>query len=262
MLQMMFDTSRITHTTCWNDHLWLRIKINRFGIITCNRNLQTRKTDRINSLSNQFHCFFIKAVILMLGENSSRLICQRTVYIYLEIVMSVYQIICLDLSDKIQHFLCTAYCKRRHYQISSSVKGFLDNFCKELYIVRFFPMAAVTVGWFHNYIICMMQIFRILDQRLTGISNIARKYNGFFNPIFPEYQFYTRRAKKMSGINKTYGNSISRSDHFIIRTSHKISDHTHCIFHCICRYKFRFALTSSLTVSPFCFKHLNMCTVS
>ena len=43
-------------------------------------------------------------------------------------VMSIHQSVCLDLSDKVQHFLRTSHCKRRNHKISSSVKGFLDDF--------------------------------------------------------------------------------------------------------------------------------------
>ena len=123
-------------------------------------------------------------------------------------------------------------------------------------------MTAVPVSGFHDHIIRMVQIFRILYQWLTGVSDISGKYDLFLRFFFSDRHFNTGRSKQMSCINKTYRNSFCRSNHLIIRASYKISDHTHCVFHCVCRHKFRFALSSALAVSPLSFKHLNMSTVS
>jgi len=262
MFQMVLDTACITHTTGWNDYLGLLIIIDRLRIITGDGNLQSRETDWINSLFDQFHRFFIKTVILMLRENRGSFICKRTVHIYFKSVMSIHQSVCLDLSDKVQHFLRTSHCKRRNHKISSSVKGFLDDFRQQFHIIRLFSMTAVTVSGFHNYIICMVQILRILDQGLAGISNISGEYNLFLCILLPDRQLNTCRAQQMACINKPGWDSLCRSNHLIVRASHKVSDHSHGIFHCISRNKFRFALSSAFTVSPFCFKHLNVRTIS
>ena len=66
----------------------------------------------------------------------------------------------------------------------------------------------------------------------------------------------------MSRIHKTNLDSFSRFDNFIVWTSDKVSKNTHCVFHRICRNKFRFSFSAPLTISPFSLKHLDMCAVT
>ena len=189
-------------------------------------------------------------------------ICQRTVYIDFEVIVSMHASFFLDLTDKIQHFLCTANCKRRNDYTSSTVKGMLDHFGKHCHIIRAFTVASVTVSRFHDYIICIMEINRILDQWLIQVTDIAGEDDFLFFVIFLNDDLNARRSKEMSGIYETNADSFCRFDGFFIRTRNKILDNTHGIFHGVSRNKFRFSLTTSFTVSPFCLEHLNVGTVS
>ena len=123
-------------------------------------------------------------------------------------------------------------------------------------------MASVAVGGLHNYIIRTVQILRILDQRLSCISDITGEDDLLFFIPFTDRQLYTCRSQKMACINKADRNSLCRSDHLFIWTAHEIPDNTHGIFHGISRYKFRFALTFALSVTPLSLEHLNMRTVT
>ena len=189
-------------------------------------------------------------------------ICQRTVYIDFEVIVSMHASFFLDLTDKIQHFLCTANCKRRNDYTSSTVKGMLDHFGKHCYIIRAFTVASVTVSGFHDYIICIMEIDRIFDQWLIQVTDIAGKDYFLFFVIFLNDDLNARRSKEMSGIYETYADSLGRFNGFFVRTRNKILDNAHGIFHSVSRHKFRFSLTTSFTVSPFCLEHLNVGTVS
>ena len=189
-------------------------------------------------------------------------ICQRTVYIDFEVIVSMHASFFLDLTDKIQHFLCTANCKRRNDYTSSTVKGMLDHFGKHCYIIRAFTVASVTVSRFHDYIICIMEINRILDQWLIQVTDIAREDYFLFFVIFLNDDLNARRSKEMSGIYETYADSLGRFNGFFVRTRNEVLNDTHGIFHGVCRNKFRFSLTTSFTVSPFCLEHLNVGTVS
>ena len=189
-------------------------------------------------------------------------ICQRTVYIDFEVIVSMHASFFLDLTDKIQHFLCTANCKRRNDYTSSTVKGMLDHFGKHCYIIRAFTVASVTVSGFHDYIICIMEIDRIFDQWLIQVTDIAGEDYFLFFVIFLNDDLNARRSKEMSGIYETYADSLGRFNGFFVRTRNEVLNDTHGIFHGVCRNKFRFSLTTSFTVSPFCLEHLNVGTVS
>ena len=198
----------------------------------------------------------------MFSENGSSFICQRTIHIDLKIIMSSNKAFLLDLPDKIQHFLRSAYCKRRNHQITASVKGFLDHLCQKLYIFRTFSMTSVSICGFHHHIICFLKICWILDQWLVFIANISGKYYFFFFSIFFHPDLNTGRTKQMSCICKTNLYPGSRLENFSILSSHKILQHCQCIFHGIYRHKICFSLAASLTIAPFCLKHLDMCTIT
>ena len=176
--------------------------------------------------------------------------------------MAVNQSLFFDLSDKIQHFLSTAYCKGRDHQTAASVKGPLDDLCQYCRIIRTFSMTAVSVGRFHHNIICLSDIYRIPDQRLINISDIAGKNDLFCFVLFRHPDFNTAGAKKMSCIHKSYFDSLCRFDDLIIWASDEVPEHTHGIFHSVCRNKFRFSFSPPLSVSPLSLEHLDMCAVT
>ena len=123
-------------------------------------------------------------------------------------------------------------------------------------------MASVTVGRLHHDIIRIVKIYRIFDQRLIEISDITGKNNLFLFTILVDDHFNACRSKQVSGIDKAYTDALCRCDCLFIWARDKILQNAQRILHCICRYKFRLALTTSLTISPFCLEHLNMGAVS
>ena len=259
---MMFDSTGIAHTTCRNNHLAVFIKVDRFGIIAGNGSLESREHQRVDALLHQCHRFFIKAVINMFIKDRRCFICQRAVYIDFEIIVSMHASFFLDLTDKIQHFLCTANCKRRNDYASSTVKGMLDHFGEHCHIIRPVAMTSVTISGFHDYIICIMEIDRIFDQWLIQITDIAGEDDFFLFAIFLNHDLNTCRTKKVTGIYEANTDSFCRFDVFFIRARNKILDNAHSIFHGVSRNKFRLTLAASLTVTPLCLEHLNVGTVS
>ena len=198
----------------------------------------------------------------MFIKDRCRFICQRAVDIDLKVIVSVYTSFFFNLSDKIQHLLRTSDCKRRNDNASTTVKSMLDHFGKHCYIIRAFTVASVAVSRFHDYIICIMEINRILDQWLIQVTDIAGEDDFFLFAIFLNRDLNTCRAKKVAGIYETNADSFCRFDGFFIRTRNKILDNTHGIFHGVSRNKFRLALAASFTVTPLCLEHLNVGTVS
>ena len=262
MFQMMFDSAGIAHTARGNDNLAVFVKVDRFGIIAGNGSPESREHQRVDALLHQCHRFFIKAVINMFIKDRRCFICQRTVYIDFEVIVSMHASFFLDLTDKIQHFLRTSDCKRRNDNASTTVKSMLDYFGKHCHIIRSVTVTSVTVSGFHDYIICIMEIDRIFDQWLIQVTDIAGEDDFFLFAIFLNRDLNTCRAKKVAGIYKANADSFCRFDGFFIRARNKILDNAHSIFHGVSRNKFRLALAASFTVSPFCLEHLNVGTVS
>ena len=198
----------------------------------------------------------------MFIKDRCRFICQRAVDIDLKVIVSVYTSFFFNLSDKIQHLLRTSDCKRRNDNASTTVKSMLDHFGKHCYIIRAFTVASVTVSRFHDYIICIMEINRILDQWLIQVTDIAGEDDFLFFVIFLNDDLNARRSKEMSGIYETYADSLSRFNGFFVRTRNEVLNDTHGIFHGVSRNKFRLTLAASFTVTPLCLEHLNVGTVS
>ena len=198
----------------------------------------------------------------MFIKNGCRFICKRTVHINFEIIVSVNASFFFDLTDEIKHLLRTSYRKGWNHNTSPAIKGSLDHLTQKSYIIRTVTMASVTVGRLHHDIIRIVKVYRIFDQRLIEISDITGKNNLFLFAVFVDDHFNACRSKQVSGIDKTYTDTFRRCDRLFIWTRNKILQDTHCIFHRICRYKLRLALTTSLTVTPFCLEHLDMGAVS
>ena len=186
---MMFDPARIAHTARRQNHLRLRIFIDRPGIIRRDRSLQARKTDRIDASPDQLQCLLIKIAPHMFPENVCRLNRQRTVHPDLKSIVIFHQTLFFDPSDKIKHFLCPSDRKRRNHHISAAVKRPLDHLRKLHRIIHRRIMAPVTVCRFHDHIIRAVQILRIADQRLVCISDVTGKDKLLLRRFLPDPDF-------------------------------------------------------------------------
>ena len=143
-------------------------------------------------------------------KNAGSFHCQRAVHIDREISVTLHQFIFLDFTDKIQDLLGSSHCKRGNHHISAAVKGLLQNPGKFPYIIRpVCRMKTITIGGFHDHIICFLRLCRILDQRLVFIPDITGKYDLAHLSLFRSPHLYTGRAKQMSHIRKPYLYSVT-----------------------------------------------------
>ena len=69
-------------------------------------------------------------------------------------------------------------------------------------------MTAVSVGRFHHNIICLSDIYRIPDQRLIDISDIAGEEQFFRHTVLCQPQLNGCGAEQMTGIEKTDLNAV------------------------------------------------------
>ena len=120
--------------------------------------------------------------------------------------MPVNKPLFFDLTDKIQHFLRTAHSKGWNHQITASVKSFLNDFRKHDWIIRSFSMTSVSISRLHHNIICLFNIYRILDQRLIKISDVSGKYDlallHTLSSVLRDPHLNTGRSKQMPRIHK------------------------------------------------------------
>ena len=121
MLQMMPDTSCITHTGCGDNDLRCLVEVDGFGFLTGDRQLQSRKSNGINTLFYEFHSLIIEAFPPVLLEYAGSLYRHWTVHIHREIFMPLYQAPYLDLPQEIQNLLGTAHRKRRDHHVTAPV---------------------------------------------------------------------------------------------------------------------------------------------
>ena len=163
VFQVMLNPTGIAHTTGRDNDLRAVVKVDGFGFFTGDGKFQSRERDRIDSFIDQLHRLFIKTVFVVFIKYSSCSYCQRTIHKHRETIVSLYHMICLDLTDKIKHLLCSSHCKRRDHHIPSPVEGSLDHSCQLIFIAGPWTMAAVTVGRLHHHIICRLQIRWILN---------------------------------------------------------------------------------------------------
>ena len=195
VFQVMLDAARITHAGCRDDDLRLVIRIDCLRLIRRDRQIQTVELQRIDALSDKFHCLVIIALRTLFTEDLRRLNGKRGINIHREIRQLRDQVLFLDLTDEVQHFLCPAYGKTRYNQVSSAKECFLDN-CGEVFLVialrRF--MQPVAVGRLHDHIVCRVRVLRILQKRLIFVSDITGKYDFLRDRAFRRADRAARRS--------------------------------------------------------------------
>ena len=178
--------------------------------------------------------------------------------------MTFYQPFFFNLTDKIQHLLCSAYRKRWDDNISPLIKSGLYDFSQFFYIVRFFiRMDSIPIGGFHDYIICILGISRILYKWLIQISHIAGENNLLCNISLRNPNLNAGRAKQMTNICKADFNAFTKINLFSIGAANQTFYCTIRIFQGI-QWHRRLHLGTSfcLSVFPLSFLHLDMSTVT
>ena len=80
-----------------------------------------------------------------------------------------------SLTDKIQKLLRAAHGKAGDDDIAALVERRLQHGAQIADIIRFRAVAAVPVGGFHNKVIRVARVGRVLDERLMGVADVARE---------------------------------------------------------------------------------------
>ncbi len=189
---MMSDTSRLAHAGSGYDNLRRMLEVDRLGFFACDGKTKSRERDRIDSFSDQSHRLFVKTPYLIFMENPGSLHRQRAVHINREVLVTFYPPLILNLPQEVEHFLCPAHRKGRNHHIAAPVKGGLQNLRKLSHIVHFFRgVQSVAVGGLHHHIIRFRRVFRVFDEGLFTVSDIAGKHQLPRHIPFRRPDFYT-----------------------------------------------------------------------
>ena len=87
--------------------------------------------------------------------------------------MSLYKLLLLNRPKEIKDLLGSSHCKGGDDHIPAAVKGLLQDPGKLSDIIRpFLPMKSVSIGRFHDHIVCGCRLLGILDQGLVFVSDV------------------------------------------------------------------------------------------
>ena len=225
--------------------------------------MQIGERQRIDALLDQFTRFFIITVVRMPLKYRRRLDGERAVHIDGKIAVTRHQLLFLDLTDEVKHFLRASDSKGRNDHIAAAVERPLNHFCQFSHVIRLFvAVTPVTVRGFHNHVIRLRNVAGIADDRLIQVADIARKNNFFRHAIFCEPQFDARGPQQMPGIDQTHPDAVCDVDHLIIGLSRQERDSSHGVFHGKRRDILRFSQPLPLAVPPLGLKFLDMRAVA
>jgi len=138
----------------------------------------------------------------------------------------------------------------------------VNRFGQFIQAVLFTFMIAVSVGRFHEKIICLTYGHGIFHQQLMSSSDISGKNQLCRRAVFRNKYFHNSRAQNMTGVLKVDFYSRSRTEHFIIFFCF---DNRRNRFSVFCRIKRRDICRLSPALQSFYlpprFRFLNMCAV-
>ena len=233
---MVFDSSRVAHTRSADDHLGLLNKVDRFRILCSDRQVQIRETDRIDLFCQKIQRFFIIALLPALVEDLRRLHCQRTVHIDREVREIRHHVSLFDMADVVEHDLGPADREGGDHDVSASVESLGDDIRQILYhICVVFLMDPVTIGGFHDHIVCFRCIFRVFKERLHLISDVTGKYDLLLRISLLQPQLDTRRSQKMAYVSKAEADPVTHREYLVIGIFHEQFDRFYGILHSIDR---------------------------
>ncbi len=264
MLQMMPDTSRLTHAGSGYDNLRRMLEVDRLGFVACNGKAKSRERNRIDPLSDQSHRLFVKTPCLIFMKNPGGLHRQRAVHIDREILVTFYQPLSLNLPQEIEHLLRPAHCKRRNHHIAATIKSGLQNLRQLSHIVHFLRgMQSVAVGGLHHHIIRFRRVFRVFDEGLFAVSDIAGKHQLPRHVPFRRPDLDAGRTEQMPNIRKADLYIFIYRHFTVIVAGDETPDRPVRVLHRIKRLHHRILGASlSLAVFPLCLLHLDMRTVT
>ncbi len=172
---MVADAARVAHARRRDDDLRHGVAVDGHGFFFGLADVQAGELQRVPACLHQGQGFLVIALGKVFPENRGGLAGQRAVHVDREVSVAGHAALGLDLADKIQKLLRAAHGKAGDDDIAAPVECRLQHGAQIADIIRFRAVAAVPVGGFHDKVIRVARVGRILDERLMGVADVARE---------------------------------------------------------------------------------------
>ena len=172
---MVADAARVAHASGGEDDLGRRVAVDGHGFLFRLADVQTRELQGVPAALHQGEGFVVVALGKVFPEDRGGFARQRAVHKDREVFVALDTALGLDLTDKIQKLLRAAHGKAGDDDIAALVERRLQHGAQIADIIRFRAVAAVPVGGFHNKVIRVARVGRVLDERLMGVADVARE---------------------------------------------------------------------------------------
>ena len=232
VLQVMAYTSRITHTAGRDDYLRRLVFIDGDGVLLCDGQFQPGKDQRVDSRPDRPAHVLIQIVRVALQEDPRGLDGERAVHIHREVTVSPDQLALFDLPDKIQNLLCSANREGGDDHVSAAIQGFLDTRGQLCHIIH--PLGAVepvAVGGFDHEIIRLLDMLRVLQDRLVGVAHISAEADFPSLSILLQPDLDGRGAQKVAYIRHADADGFVDLDRLAVGAGAKLFQDSLRVFH-------------------------------
>ena len=160
----------------------------------------------------------------------------------------------------IEDGLCTPYRERRNDDVTAACKRIVDDLGKTFFFFFRF-MQAIAVCRFADDIIGIINDSRVVDDRLIGLSQVAREDEFRRFTVFRHIDFYDARTQDMTRIFKTYAHRIAECYRLTVTHCFEMLQTSVGIIDRIHRLKHRLACTFAFAIFLHGIIFLDMSTV-
>ena len=205
----MAHTACVAHTGGGNDDLGGLILVYclRFGL--ADGSVQSGEEDGVFARSDERRHLLIDIGCVALQEYTGRLNGEGTVDINGEIIVPMDEPTLLYRADKVQHLLRSAHGKGGNYDIAAAVECALDIVRKGRDIVGTVALVvAVAVGGLNKQIVSVADMFRVAQNGLVEVPDIAGEDHLFFALALVQPRLDGSRAKQVADIGKAHRHGV------------------------------------------------------
>ena len=152
--------------------------------------------------------------------------------------MSPDQLALFDLPDKIQNLLCSANREGGDDHVSAAIQSFLDTRGQLCHIIH--PLGAVepvAVGGFDHEIIRLLDMLRVLQDRLVGVAHISAEADFPSLSILLQPDLDGRGAQEVAHIRHADADGFVDLDRLAVGAGAKLFQDSLRVFHGIDRLR-------------------------
>ena len=232
MLEVVLDPPRVAHAGGADDDLGIVVLQDHLGLLGRDRELESREGDGIDAVPEQGQGLLIIAGLLIGQEDLRRVDRQGAVDIDREVFVLRDQVVLLDLAQVIQDDLGPAHREGRDHHVAAPGEGIAQDLGQLLHRRR--PVAlvqAVAVGRFHDDIVRLLRIGRILEQGLVLVADIAGKDDLFLRPALGQPQLHAGGSQQVADVRKAEADALTEGIDLAVGIGGDETDQVHRVLH-------------------------------